>query len=705
MAMSGRQSSTTSAPAVTKSDELRNVVLVGPSGSGKTRLFEHLLATTTPGYRVAARVEERSTQLTVAAVASGEVVINLIDAPGYPDFVGELRAGLRAADAALFVVSAADGVDTSTRRLWQECAEVSMPRAVAVTKLDAGRADYAAVLADCQAAFGDGVAPLGIPLLGSGGTLDGIVDLVIGEVHEYAEGTRSIKPTGPEHAEFFDTYQGPLIEGVIQEAEDDSLLDRYLEGEELGFETIETALLTAVANGSFHPVIPLSADNGAGVDVLLHLIEAAFPPPTRRPLPKVFTIRGGEGPQISTDPNGPLVAQVVKTTTDAYVGAVALVRLFSGTLKQDQTVHVSGHLEQFTGRELEGHRDHDEDVRIGPLSSPLGDALRPKDTAIAGDLVVVAKLPTAQTSDTLSDKDDPVVIEPWDMPEALLPAAIKAATRGDEDKLPNALQRLAAGDPALRVEHNAETSQVVLWTMGQTHLDLVMSRLKEKLNVNVEVEDLRIALRETFVGPSGAKGRHVKQSGGHGQYAVCDITVGPNERGAGVEFIDKVVGGSVPRQFIPSVEKGVRAQLEKGCLAGYPMVDVKVTLFDGKAHSVDSSDAAFQMAGSLAMKEAAAKPGAATLLEPVDLLTVTVADDHVGAVMTDVQGRRGRILGSEPAGQDGMSVIRAEVPQLELSRYAVDLRSLSHGSGTFTRSMIGYEQMPQRLVADFMKKD
>ncbi len=261
-----------------------------------------------------------------------------------------------------------------------------------------------------------------------------------------------------------------------------------------------------------------------------------------------------------------------------------------------------------------------------------------------------------------------------------------------------------SGSPALRVEHNAETAQVVLWTMGQTHLDLVMARLKEKLNVNVEVEDLRIALRETFIASSGAKGRHVKQSGGHGQYAVCDITVEPNERGGGFEFIDKVVGGAVPRQFIPSVEKGVRAQLEKGCIAGYPMVDVKVTLFDGKAHSVDSSDAAFQMAGSLAMKEAAAKAGAATLLEPVDLLTVTVDDDYVGAVMTDVQGRRGRIQGSEPAPHEGMTIVRAEVPQLELSRYAVDLRSLSHGSGTFTRTMIGYEQMPQRLVADFMKK-
>ncbi|HYO86626.1 MAG TPA: elongation factor G-like protein EF-G2 [Dermatophilaceae bacterium] len=704
--MSGRQSTTTQAPVVTRSEELRNVVLVGPSGSGKTRLFDHLLATTTPGYRAPARGEERSTQLTVAAVTSGDVVINLIDSPGYPDFVGELRAGLRAADAAVFVVSAADGVDAATRRLWQECANVGVPRAVAVTKLDAGRSDFAQALADCQSAFGEGVMPLGIPLLGEGGSLDAVVDLVLGEVHAYSGGERSVQPTGAEHAEYFDTYQGPLLEGIIQESEDDSLLDRYLSGEQIDFAVIEAGLLKAVANGSFYPVIPLSVDTGAGVDVLLHLIEAAFPPPTMCGMPRLFTVAGALAPAPEIDPAGSLVAEVVKTTSDAYVGAIALVRVFTGTLKQDAVVHVSGHLAHFAGHDIERHQDHDEEVRVGPLSSPLGDTLRPKDAALAGDLVVVAKLPSAQTSDTLSDKDNPVVVEPWDMPEALLPTAIRAATRGDEDKLPGALQRLAAGDPALRVQHNAETSQVVLWTMGQTHLDLVMDKLKGKLNVSVATEPLRIALRETFAKSSGGHGRHVKQSGGHGQYAVCDITVEPLERGTGFEFVDKVVGGAVPRQFIPSVEKGVRAQLEKGVIAGYPVVDVRVTLFDGKAHSVDSSDAAFQMAGSLAFKEAAAKDSSATLLEPIDLLTVTVADDYVGAVMTDVQGRRGRIQGTEPAaGQDGMSVVRAEVPQLELSRYAIDLRSLSHGAGTFSRTMIGYEQVPARLVPEFLKKD
>ena len=703
--MSGRPATTTSSPVPTSSDALRNVVFVGPSGSGKTRLFDHLLSTTTSGYRPPQRGDERSTQLSVAAVTSGDVVINLIDPPGYSDFVGDLRAGLRAADAALFVVSAADGVDAGTRRLWHECASVGVPRAVAITKLDAGRGDFESVLAECQSAFGDGVMPLAIPQLGDGGSLDATVDLVLGEVHDYTGAERTVRKTGPEHQDLFDTYQGPLMEGIIQEAEDDSLLDRYLEGEEIGFDVVEEALLKAVAHGSFFPVIPMSVATGAGVDVLLHLIEKAFPPPTLHPLPRVFTTAGADAPELTADPNGPLVAEVVKTTSDAYVGAVALVRVFSGTLLPETTIHVSGHLESLSGREIEGHHDHDEDVKVGPLSSPLGETLRPKDKAIAGDIAVVAKLPTAQTSDTLSSKDTPLVMEPWDMPDALLPVAVKAATRADEDKLPNALQRLAAGDPSLRVQHNAETAQVVLWTMGQTHADMVMDRLKNKLNVNVEVEPLRIALRETFVGKSGGHGRHVKQSGGHGQFAVCDIEVEPNERGAGFEFIDKVVGGAVPRQFIPSVEKGVRAQLEKGCIAGYPMVDLKVTLFDGKAHSVDSSDAAFQLAGSLALKEAAHKPGVATLLEPIDLLTVTVSDEYVGAVMTDLQGRRGRLQGTEPGAQEGVTVIKAEVPQLELSRYAVDLRSLSHGAGSFTRQMVGYEQMPANLVKDHMTKE
>lgn len=701
----GRQDTTTTSPVPSSPEVLRNVVLVGPSGSGKTRLFDHLVSTTTPGYRPPHRGDNRSTQLQVASVSSGEVVLNLIDTPGYADFVGELRAGLRAADAALFVISAADGVDAATRALWHECKQVGAPLAVVLTKLDTGNADFDEAIVACQDAFGEGVMPLGVPQMQPGGDLGSIVDLVLGEVHDYTGSERVVRPTAEEHIGIFETYHEPLLEGIIQEAEDDSLLERYLNGEDIGFDVVEEALLTAVARGSFHPVVPVSVGTGAGIDVVLHLLGAAFPPPTLASRPQAFLINGGDAPELAVDPAQPLVAQVIKTTSDVYVGHIALVRVFRGTLEADHTVHVSGHLAAFSEHGMDDYEDHDEEVRVGPLASALGDELRPKTKAIAGDLAVVQKLPAAATSDTLSSKDSPVVVQPWTMPKALLPAAIKAASRGDEDKLPSALQRLGGSDPSLRVEHNSETSQVVLWTMGQTHLDLVLARLIDEFNVSVEVEPLRIALRETFIDKVMAKGRHVKQSGGHGQYAICDIEVEPLDRGSGFEFVDKVVGGAVPRQFIPSVEKGVRAQLEKGVVAGYPMVDVRVTLLDGKAHSVDSSDAAFQVAGSIALKEAATTPSAASLLEPIDLLTVTVADDFVGAVMTDAQGRRGRIQGSEPAEQEGLSVIKAEVPQLELSRYAIDLRSISHGSGTFERQMIGYESMPSHLAAEHMKQN
>jgi elongation factor G len=433
-----------------------------------------------------------------------------------------------------------------------------------------------------------------------------------------------------------------------------------------------------------------------GVNEVLHLMSAAFPPPTLHPLPRAFTPVGAPLPPLTCDPDGPLVAEVVRTTSDPYVGRVSVVRVFSGTLQPDATLHVSGHLERFAGHDIEGHPDHDSDERVGLLSSPLGDTLRPKGPAIAGDICIVGKLTRAETADTLSDKDFPALVEPWVLPDALLPVAIHAVSKSDEDKLAGALQRLVAEDPTMRMEHNAETHQVVLWTMGQAHVDVLLERLRERSGVNVEAEPLRVALRETFVVPASGHGRHVKQSGGHGQYAVCDITIEPLQRGTGFEFVDKVVGGAVPRQFIPSVEKGVRAQLEKGCLAGYPMVDVRVTLTDGKAHSVDSSDMAFQTAGALALKDAADR-STVTLLEPVDSVAVLVADDYVGAVMTDLQTRRGRVIGTEP-GSNGRTTINAEVPQTEIIRYAIDLRSVSHGTGTFTREMLRYEPMPPALA-------
>ncbi|HET7476007.1 MAG TPA: elongation factor G-like protein EF-G2 [Dermatophilaceae bacterium] len=693
--MSAKTTTPGGAPAPGRPEDIRNVVLVGHSGAGKTTLFDHLIAATTPDYRPRGAADERSVQLAVAAVPLDGAVANLIDTPGYPDFVGELRAGLRAADAALFVVSAADDIDGATRLLWRECASVGMPRAIAVTKLDIARADVEATVERCQAAFGAGVMPLYLPVH-TGPRITGTLGLLTQHVYDYSSGERVIGDPPAELAEQLESFRGPLIEAIIQESEDDTLLDRYLGGEDIDLDVVTADLLTAVCRGAFYPVIPVSTETGVGLRELIYLFAAAFPTPATHPMPAAMTPAGRSLPPLSSDPDGPLVAEVVRTTSDPYVGRVSLVRVFSGTLRPDSVVHVSGHLAGFAGHEIEGHADHDEDERIGPLSSPLVDTLRPKPAAIAGDICVVAKLSRAETTDTLSDKDNPAVVEPWVLPDALLPVAIRASSKADEDKLANALQRLVAEDPTMRLEHNAETHQVVLWTMGQAHADVLFERLRERYGVAVEAEPLRVAMRETFVAPATGHGRHVKQSGGHGQYAVCHVEIEPLPRGEGFQFVDKVVGGAVPRQFIPSVEKGMRTQLEKGVLAGYPMVDVKVTLFDGKAHSVDSSDMAFQTAGALALKDAAS-PATVALLEPVDALVINVDDEYVGAIMTDLQTRRGRVVGTEPE-TEGRTTVRAEVPEVEITRYAIDLRSVSHGTGMFTRELLRYEPMPQHLA-------
>ncbi|HET8682360.1 MAG TPA: elongation factor G-like protein EF-G2, partial [Micromonosporaceae bacterium] len=339
---------------------------------------------------------------------------------------------------------------------------------------------------------------------------------------------------------------------------------------------------------------------------------------------------------------------------------------------------------------------------------PLGANLREVPYCVAGDVCAITKSGTAETGDTISSKDQPLLIAAWDMPEPLLPVAVVAKTRSDEDALAKNLGRLVAGDPTMRLERNAETRQLVLWCMGEAHADVVLDRLRAG-GVDLETEPVRVALRETFAAASKGHGRHVKQSGGHGQYAVCDIEVEPLPRGGGFEFVDRIVGGVVPHNYIPSVEKGVRAQMERGIVAGYPVVDVRVTLFDGKAHSVDSSDAAFQTAGGLALREAADK-GQVMLLEPVDEVTIRVPDAFVGAVMSDMSGRRGRVLGTEPvpaaegSGSTEKTQVRAEVPATELVRYAVELRAMTSGSGTFSRSFSRYEPMPTHL-ADQVRKE
>lgn len=695
-----RNGDTGAAVAVNSPDKVRNVVLVGPSGSGKTTLTEALLAATGAVPRAgtiadgntvcdhdpAAVRQQRSVGLSLAPLVHEDIKINLIDTPGYADFIGELRAGLRAADAALFVVCAADGVDEATTALWEECATVGMPRAVVISRLDHPRADPRSEIESCQRAFGSGVMPLYLPVA------DGLLGLITQRYFDYANGYPPTigEPDGSDVDRMTDA-RNELIEGIIEQSEDESLMERYIGGEEIPEATLIDDLETAVARGSFHPVIPVCANTGVGLAELLEVMARAFPSPLEHAPPEVTAPDGGPHDALSVDPDGPLAAEVVRTTMDSYVGRVSLVRVFSGTLRPERQVHVSGH-----GLAERGHADHDVDERVAHLYSPLGASLSEVPYCVAGDLCALTKVGSAETGDTVSSPEDPMLMAPWPMPEPLLPVAVVANTRSDEDALARNLARLVAGDPTLRLERNPETNQLVLWCMGEAHADVALSRLRAG-GADVGTEDVKIPLRETFGGKASGHGRHVKQSGGHGQYAVCDVEVEPLPRGEGFEFVDKTVGGSVPHQFISSVEKGVRAQLEKGLLESYPVVDVRVTLLDGKAHSVDSSDAAFQMAGGLAMKDAASK-GNVLLLEPLDEVAVRLPDEHLGTVLGDLSARRGRVLGTEAA-SGGHTVIRAHVPASELLRYMNDLRSLTSGTATFEREFARYEPLPQGVTA------
>jgi elongation factor G len=682
---------TGTAPAPRPAEKVRNVALVGHAGAGKTTLAEALLVGTGALTRMGTiedgttcldteEVEirqQRSVSLGVATVEHDDHRITLLDTPGSRDFVGELRAGLRAADAALFVVSAVNGVDAATVQLWEECAAVGMPRAVVITQLDKARADVDDTVRTCQTSLGEGVHPLHLVERGPDGAVTGLVSLLEPHV-EIPEGDR---------------LRAELIEGIIGESEDETLMDRYLAGEELVVADLIADLETAVARGHFHPILTVAPLSGVGVPELLDLLVSAFPCPREHGCPPVTRPDGSPAPGLSCDPDGPLVAEVIKTTTDTYVGRVSLVRVFSGTLQPDVPIHVSGH-----GMADRGHPDHDVDERIGAVSSPLGANLRTVAACPAGDICAVARLGSAETGDTLSSPDDPRLVPPWELPTPQLPVALEAASRTDEDRLATALARLVAEDPTVRLERRPDTGQLLLWCVGEAHSEVLLDRLRTRHGVGVNTVPVRVPMVETLAGSARVTGRHVKQSGGHGQYAVVVVDGEPGKPGSGIVFEQKIVGGTVPSQFHGSVEKGVRAQAERGISGERPIVDVHVTLADGKAHSVDSSDAAFQAAGALALRELAAAAGT-RVLEPWCEVQVVVPGDYVGAVMSDLSSRRARVTGSEAATDRDRTTVRAEVPEAELLTYPGVLRSITHGTGSFERRPIGYEPAPPSVAA------
>ncbi|MCM3884273.1 elongation factor G-like protein EF-G2 [Frankia sp. R82] len=716
------------------SGEVRNVALVGHTGAGKTALVDRLLATAGPperhdgrhtahtnhlGHADGDHHPAHSDGLTLCSFDYQGLTINLLDTPGHPDFVGDLRAGLRAADAALFVVSAAAGVDAATSLLWAECAAVGIPRAIALTHLDHSRADLDAAIRDCRRAFGPGVLPAMLARRSDDGTLR-LADLLHDRTVEYSpQGDRREQPTGPvaDRPAAADTTgtadaghavraaRMALIEGIIAESEDETLLESYLGGAEPDAELLSADLATAVTRARFFPVLltgPLTAvgtpstpstavaaPGGFGSHDLLDLIARSFPAPSSGRLAAPCRPDGSPRPAVTAEDAGPLVAEVIRTTTDPYVGRMSLVRVFSGTLHPDDIVRVGGHAE------------HDDDERVGALSRPYGLALHSVPQCGAGDICVVTKLATAETGDTLSSPDDPCLLPVWPMPEPQLPLAIRARARADEDRLSIALSRLCLEDPGLRVVQDPQTAQIVLWSMGEAHAEAALDRLATRYGAAVDAEPPVVALRETLAAPAHGSGRQVKQSGGHGQYAVCEIEVEPLPPGSGLEFVDEIVGAAIPRTYIPSVEKGIRAQMAVGVRPGHPLTDLRVRLVDGRAHSVDSSDLAFQLAGGLALRDAA-RTGGVVVLEPVLTVNVSVPDEFVGAVLGDLCARRGRVTGMEPVPPPVLdaarTVVHAEVPEREMSRYVMELRSLSHGGGQFHREPHGYEPMPRHLA-------
>lgn len=714
MADARRDPSAGPAPLPRASADARNVVLVGPAGSGKTTLLESLLAAagaiarrgsvaegSTVGDRDPVSIrQQRSVEIAVATFTWRNATLTLIDTPGYVDFTGELRAGLRGADAALFVVSSTDGIDAATARLWDECEIVGMPRAIVVTNLDRERADFDETVAVCQRVFrgGGGVLPMLLPIHGDDGVIVGFIDLLDEQIHHWTPDGVRVVDAEQRHRELIDSERAALIEGVVTESEDEQLMDTFIGGEHVDVALLTTDLERAVARGHFHPVVGHAlTSTGIGSELILDLIVRGFPSPLEHALPVVTAVDGSPTAPLQCDPSGPLVAEVIKTTSDPYVGKVSIVRVFSGTLTAETSVHVSGHFSPGTG-----HVDHDVDERTGHLMTLLGPHHRDVPHAPAGSIVAVARLSRAETGDTLSAPEHPLLMEPWHMPVPLLPLAIRAHSAGDDDRLSTALARLVAEDPTLRIEQDGAAGQRVVWTLGEAHAELVLERIRTRYGVQVDGEDIQPPIRATLAAPADGTGRLVKQSGGHGQYAVVQIQVEPLPAGSGMEFVDRVVGGAVPRAFIPSVEKGVRAQMDLGAIGGFPLVDLRVTLVDGKAHSVDSSDAAFQVAGGMALKDAAAKAGL-TLLEPLVRLSIDVPDEHVGAVISDLSHRRGVVTGTQAAGE-GHSIVVATVPEAEVARYAIDIRSITHGTGAFTRGRAGFGPMPASVASALLAR-
>jgi elongation factor G len=575
----------------------------------------------------------------------------------------------------VFVVSAVDGVEVQTEAIWREAARLGVPRMIFVNKLDRERASFERTLDQLRDRLGAGVAPLELPI-GEEAAFRGIADLLTDTAHVYEGGVPHTEPIPDEMEALEHQVHDNLVEGIV--VAEDALLERYLDGDVPSLDELELALTLGIESATVFPVVCGSAAAEVGIDRLADFLVEIGPPPGDRPT----TVTAGDVEvAVQADPSGDPLAFVFKTIADPFVGQLSLFKVLSGTLRNDDHL-----VNSRTGT----------DERLHGLFVVRGKDHEPTDALAAGDIGGVAKLAGTATGDTLAPRSQPVAVPGIEQPPAVLSLAVVPKTQADDDKLATALHRLQEEDPGLVVDRDEETHQTILRGTGETHLAIALEKLERKFGVSVATEDVRVRYRETITTPADAEGRHKKQSGGHGQFAVASIKVEPLERGAGFEFVDKIVGGAISRSYIPAVERGVAETMAHGGVYGHPVVDVRVTLVDGKEHSVDSSEMAFRMAGRLAFRSALAQAGP-VVLEPISRVDVTVPSELLGDVMGDLNARRGRVQGTEP-GDAGEQVIYAVVPESELLRYAVELRSLTGGRGRFQAEHDHYDPVPAHLV-------
>jgi elongation factor G len=681
----------------TTPDRIRNVALIGHGGAGKTSLAEAILfdaggiprlgsveaGTAALDWEPDEQRRHQSINLGIGTVDTEGARITLVDTPGYADFQADVVQALAAVDAAIVVVDAAAGVEVGTDATWRLADERGLPRMVFVNQMDRENANYDATLLQLKAAFGPKIAPVYLPI-GSAESFRGYIDVVEQHASIYEGGEAKEAPIPDEMRAAEESRRTALIEAAAEAS--DELMMKYLEGEEISDEEIETALHAGTRDGSVVPVFVGSAVKNIGVRELIRMIARHVPSPA-----EVGSRKTADGATISPDPSGPFVAQVFKVTADPFVGRLTYFRVVSGTLKAQGHVH---------------NANRREDERVGNILGLQGKEQVNLPQVGPGDIVAVAKLASTHTGDTLvAERAGAVQLPPLVFPEPTLQVAVEPESKADLDKLGQALNRIVEEEPCMRVRREEATSQTIVTAMGDAHVDVIVERLKRKFGAAVKTGTPRVPYRETIRRPTKIDNRFKRQTGGHGQFGHVVIEFEPNETGEGFVFGDRIVGGAVPKQYIPAVEKGLRESMAEGVLAGYPVVDLKATLVDGSYHTVDSSEMAFKIAASQALKRAFTEADPA-LLEPILEVEVTVPDEYMGDVMGQITAKRGHVLGMNSV--DGTQYLRAQVPQAEMFHYATELRSITQGRGRFSQSLDHYAEVPhtiaEKVIAEHQAK-